>query len=54
MFCTSKVIRYTQMPARRLLLTAEVGNRLPENALTSYYSLAPLLKASRPPARPSI
>jgi hypothetical protein len=36
---------HTPMPAQRLLLTAEVGDRLPENALTSYHSLAPLLKA---------
>jgi hypothetical protein len=36
---------HTPMPAQRQLLTAEVGDRLPENALTSYHSLSPLLKA---------
>jgi len=36
---------HTPMPTQRLLLNAEVGDRLPENALTSYHSLAPLLKA---------
>lgn len=33
------------MPAQRLLLTADIGDRLPENALTSYDSLSALLKA---------
>jgi hypothetical protein len=36
---------HTPMPAQRLLLAAEVGDHLPENALTSYSSLAPLLRA---------
>lgn len=35
---------HTPMPAQRLLLAAEVGDRLPENALTSYHSLSQLLK----------
>ena len=36
---------HTPMPGQRLLLTAQVGNAFPENALTSYASLTPLLKA---------
>jgi hypothetical protein len=36
---------HTPMPRQRLVLTAQVGATFPENALTSYASLAPLLRA---------